>query len=123
MNTENTSHLNIQYPAYYVTTAVQADKKQLDDTVLIAIDVTIEDGIIKWYDTLKERSFIYDTISQTTDNGITFTSSSNQVSYTLIALTLDIYDTFVGPKIAGTSSFVSNDELWEKLLATKTNQW
>ena len=124
MNTENAPDVDIKYPAYYVTgSTTQGVKKASDDTVLVAIDVTFKDGIVKWYDTQKERSFIYDSISQTFGDEIVFTCLTNRLSYTLTPLSLEIFDMFVRSKIAGESPYANNGELWESLLATKLNEW
>lgn len=124
MNAENTPRIDVKYPVYYVTAvAPQNAGEAADDTVLVAIDVTLEDGIIKWHDTLKERSFIYDSITQTSEGKIIFTRLGSRLNYTLTPLSVEIFDTFVGPRIAGASLYANNNELWEELLATKMNEW
>lgn len=98
-----------------------------DDTVLLAINVTIKPSslnnedvfIISWYDTSHERIMIASRIKQD-NNYFAFKRVKQEGggSYFFVPITLDIYNNKVKQHLTTKADFTDNDEMLKAFLST-----
>jgi hypothetical protein len=88
------------------------------------MDVDIRDGIIKWFDTVKERIMKIDS-TQGSDDQFSFTraqSEGGQV-YNFELMTLDLYKDKVKSKLSNPKDFSDMDSLFKAFQETKSEAW
>ena len=96
-----------------------------DSTVLVAIDVSIKDGYITWFDTVKERVMKIGEITIDNDEIFVFTRGDQEgnPSYELRPLTLELYEETVKPKLNNAQDFSKEEDMFAAFEITKENAW
>jgi len=79
-----------------------------DDTVLLALDAKLQDGLVEWFDTSRDRAF---EVVSTEDTEESLRVQTEATTYTFRRLTLDLYKLSVASKVVGQQIFGSTAEL------------
>lgn len=113
-----TSLERLSEPVYYVESAE-------DDTVLVGIDVRIRSGIVEWFDTIKDRSMLVNTILDRSNQHFVFKRSNNEGGgiYTFTPMTLERYEGSVKQKLIDGQTFSDYDDMIKAFLETKNDAW
>ena len=84
-----------------------------DQTVLLALDITIKDGYIYWFDTIKERIMEIDNVIETSPNKFVFQRAGEEGGgvYTFSPLTLEIYNNRVKRFLLIPRDFTTSEEM------------
>ena len=97
-----------------------------DPTVLVALRVTITGEKIQWFDTTHERHLTVDEVLDANPDHFVFRRAADEggKTYTLVPLTLDIYQRslkgrFRGPK----QDFQDEEELLSTLEKSREDAW
>jgi len=108
---------NIKDTVYFVS----SDK---DATVLLAMDIKINDGYISWFDTVKERMMkIKSTKDIDGDSFVFKRDDGNSSEYHFTPITLEIYNNKVGDRLISPRKYDNEEDLVEDLKATKGLAW
>lgn len=98
-----------------------------DDTVLIAINVKVVDHMIEWFDTVKERKMQIGEILESNTKKFSFLRSfaggGEDIEYSLIPLTMSIYNEKVMPKLPQARSFDNEEAMLKSFEDTIANAW
>ncbi|KKS44456.1 hypothetical protein A2567_00275 [Candidatus Azambacteria bacterium RIFOXYD1_FULL_42_11] len=97
-----------------------------DDTVLIALDIKISDyGFIEWFDTIKDRIMRVGEIIDNNSEHFVFQRNDGQTksTYTLIPMTIDIYNDKIKNKILIPKEFATKEKMLTAFEETKNNAW
>jgi hypothetical protein len=79
-----------------------------DDSVLLAMDAKINNDLIEWFDSSRDRAFEITGMKSEDDCLIVQTEDT---SYTFRELSLELYQQKVVDKVIGSLKFTSTDEL------------
>jgi hypothetical protein len=79
-----------------------------DDTVLLAIDVRLDEGQVEWFDTVRDRAFPVRACRETRDGVFVVT---DHTEFRFRPLTLELYNERVIAQVTGHRSFGSTEEL------------
>ncbi len=102
---------NFSDRVYYVTC-------ESDSTVLIAMDVRVQDKYIVWFDTVKERTMEISRIIEENNDKFVFerkNDSENIDIYTFVPLTLDIFNEKIKPRFPERPGFETEQEMFEAM--------
>jgi len=96
-----------------------------DDTVLVAIDVVITGNLISWFDTVRERRMTIEKIYSDSPDEFIFKRSEKEGGqiYSLIPLTLDIYNKKVKNRLLSPKDFENEEDMLNAFEQTKENCW
>lgn len=97
-----------------------------DDTVLIALDVKVtNNNSIKWFDTVKDRIMHIGEVLDNSPDHFVFQRDDNEQKgmYTLVLMTLGLYNEKVKSKILIPQDFASEESMFQAFEETKTNAW
>lgn len=98
-------------PLFYV-------ESNQDKTVLLALDVNVIDNTMRWFDSNKERVFIIHAFNKQENGNIILEKESSQPEktiYTLVPMTLEIYNQQVKNKLDKKKEFTDLQELYKEL--------
>ena len=79
-----------------------------DETVMLAMDARLHDGLVEWFDTVRDRCF---EVKSTEVGEGSLTVHTEGPSYRIRILTLDIYNDRVAGNVVGSRSFSSTEDL------------
>jgi len=96
-----------------------------DDTVLIALDVSVDDKWVRWFDTIKERMMGIGKIIDPNPRNFVFERALSEggKTYTFIPMTLAIYNEKVKGHILVPQDFTDEESLFKAFEETKNNAW
>ena len=103
---------------YYVTSPN-------DDTVRLAMDIGIKDGMLCWFDTVKERRMKIGKIVEHTLTRFVFARADGEPGreYTFVPLTLEIFRAHVKDHILIPRDFESEEEMLQAFEQTRKDAW
>ncbi|MBI4815583.1 MAG: hypothetical protein HY791_04975 [Deltaproteobacteria bacterium] len=81
-----------------------------DSSVLLALDARVHDGLIDWFDTVRDRAF---PIKSSKDQPDGLEVVTERATYRFKRLTKDLYDSTVVAKVTGSRPFATTEELQE----------
>lgn len=103
--------------AYYISSPE-------DDTVLIALDVTVDINVIQWFDTTRGRAMVIRKVTEDDDNLFAFERADGKGGvYLFQPLTLDLYRAHVMQSTIGEEDFPDENTMLQALEQTKTTAW
>lgn len=96
-----------------------------DNTVLIAFDVEVKDGVVRWLDSVKDRVMEYEHIIDSSQEHFIFKRTHREGGgiYTFIPLTLSIFREHVKDRILIPQDFKTEEELFAAIQETRKNIW
>lgn len=103
---------------YYVTSPN-------DETVRLAMDIHVKDGMLVWFDTVKERRMKIGKIIEHTPTRFIFARANEELGeeYTFVPLTLDIFRTHVKDHILIPRDFDNEEEMLQAFEQTRKDAW
>ena len=109
---------NLPGRVYYVS----SDK---DDTVLLGLDVKINDKMISWFDTVKGRSMEIGGIIGENEKKFVFKRSEGEGGqvYTFVLLDLEIYEKSVRKWLTSSKSFDNEESMLEAFEKSREDAW
>jgi len=94
-----------------------------DATVLVAMDVQIEDGYVKWFDTVKERMMKLGRVVEDTQRDFTFEREGGGV-YSFTPLTIELYEQEIKHRVARPlMSYNSLEDILRSFEETRVQNW
>ena|SRR3989344_8304666 len=118
MNKTPANRIMLDHRVYYVFSSD-------DDSVLIALAVTVSGDHIHWFDTIKERIMRMGTISDHNPEHFVFQrNDSDQIgAYTFVPMTLERYNQKVKNKIMTPRDFPDEETMLRSFEETTDNAW
>lgn len=119
-SSKNENQINKEFPepVYFVS----SDK---DDTVLVAMDVAISDGYVRWFDTVKERTMKIGEILRDDSQAFIFVRSDypESPSYEFRPMTLELYRDKVKSKLIAGKDFSNEADMIDGFKKTIESAW
>lgn len=105
-------------PVYFVSSPE-------DSSVLIALDVKINDDSVSWFDTVKDRIMYIGKILDNNPEHFVFQRNDKGETgiYTFVPMTLEIYNQRVKNRILIQQDFSREEEMLKAFQETKNNAW
>jgi hypothetical protein len=96
-----------------------------DDTVSVAMDVTIDGDVIRWFDTIKERIMTTKEIKPDAAGALVFVRAEEEGggTYEFFPMTLELYNGKVREKLLAPKDFGNLEDLLAAFEETKKNAW
>lgn len=96
-------------------------ESETDPTVLVAIDATVQDNIISWFDTTKERQMRIEEVTDSSPEHFAFRRPEEDGghAYVLIPLTLAIYRSVVRGRLRNAPDFDDESSMAQAFQALK----
>jgi len=93
-----------------------------DETVLVAIDVQIDEEHVRWFDTVKGRVMRFSQKELTDEGHFTFSRSeidegAGEYEYTFVPMNLDVYEQYVKDRLIQGKSFDSTEDVIASFIA------
>ena len=95
---------------------------QQDDTVVLAVDPKFQGNFLTWFDTVKERMKPVERVIKADTNEFSFISD-NEVIYTFLPLTIDLYENNVKQHLIAPESYLNLEDLEAKIIHTIQSAW
>jgi len=96
-----------------------------DESVLLAMDIKIEEDLVRWFDTVKERIMRIDRIVENSPGRFIFERSEKEGggTYIFTPLTMQIYREKVKSKLMLPKEFENEEDLFFAFERTRDNAW
>ena len=95
-----------------------------DGTVLVAMDILIQNNRITWFDTIKERTMEISKIEDGNPEHFVFERAGEPLrTYTFVPMSLDIYRSKVKSGLVQGKDFATEEELFLAFEETKKDVW
>jgi len=96
-----------------------------DNTVLLAFDVEINDDVIRWFDTIKERVMRATSIMEENINKFVFQRAEEEGGgiYIFMPLNLEIYREKVKDRLLSGREFEDEEQMFAAIKKTKESAW
>ncbi len=96
-----------------------------DVTVLVALDLVVEDRIVRWFDTVKERVMTAERMEDARPARFMFERSAQEGGgrYIFVPMTLELYRTSVRSRLTAGGEFGTEAEMLAAFASTRDSAW